>query len=100
MNNSEIRIMITGAGGAGSLGRELMKSFGLASQKYEIITTNSSPISIGLFETPNGYIVPKASSTNYIKEILNICKKEKIQAIVGGSEPEIEIIAKNMGIFL
>ena len=99
MSDSEIRVLITGAGGAGSLGRELMKSFHLASQKYKIIATNSSPISLGLFETSFGYIIPKASSPQYIKILLKICKKEKIQAVVGGSESEIETIARNMKIF-
>ena len=99
MSDSEIRVLITGAGGAGSLGRELMKSFHMASQKYKIIATNSSPTSIGLFETSSGYIIPKASSSQYIKTLLEICKKEKIQAVVGGSEPEIESIARNIHLF-
>lgn len=99
MSDSEIRVLITGAGGAGSLGRELMKSFQLASQKYKIVATNSSPTSIGLFETSFGYVIPKASSPQYLNTLLKICKKEKIQAVVGGSEPEIKIIAKNMKVF-
>ena len=98
-SDSEIRVLITGAGGAGSLGRELMKSFQLASQKYKIVATNSSPTSIGLFETSFGYVIPKASSPQYLNTLLKICKKEKIQAVVGGSEPEIKIIAKNMKVF-
>ena len=31
-----------------------------------------------------------------LDKLKKICKKEKIQAVVGGSEPEIKIIAKNM----
>ncbi len=99
MKKSEISVLITGAGGAGSLGRELMKAFNLAKQKYRIVVTNSSPISVGLFETNRGYVVPPATSRNYIQVILDICKKEKIDALVGGSEPEIEKLVKNLKIF-
>jgi len=93
-------VLITGAGGAGTLGRELMKAFNLASHKYRIVVTNSSPVSVGLFETKSGYVIPPSNSRNYIQVILDICKKEKIDVLVGGSEPEIEKIAKNEKIFL
>ena len=99
-NDSEVRILITGAGGAGSLGRELMKSFRLSSRNYKIIATNSSSMSLGLYDDCKGYVIPSASSENYIQKLLDICRKERIQVVVGGSEPEIETIAQNMNIFL
>ncbi len=99
MDKSKISVLITGAGGAGSLGREIMKSFNFFKQKYRIIATNSSPISIGLFDTKYRYLVPPANSQKYIQVILNICKKEKVDVLVGGSEPEIIKIAKNIKIF-
>lgn len=95
---NEIPILITGVGG-GSLGREIMKSLRMVEKNYKIIATDMSKNSIGLFDTKFRYIVPKASSLNYIETILKICKNEKIQVLIGGSEPEIEIIAKNKKIF-
>lgn len=91
-------ILITGVGG-GSLGREIMKSLRMTENNYKIIASDMSKNSIGLFDTKFRYIVPKASSSNYIETILKICKKEKVEVLIGGSEPEIEVIAKNKKIF-
>ena len=60
MMNSKINTLITGAGGAGSLGREIMKSLFYVKKKYEIFVTNSSALSLGLFETKNSFVIPNA----------------------------------------
>ena len=98
MSNLEIPILISGVGG-GSLGRELIKAFKMANHEYKIVATDINQNSIGFFETNYRYIVPKASSPNYIEIMLKICQKEKIKVLVAGSEPEIEIIAENQKVF-
>jgi len=100
MKKKQISVLITGAGGAGSLGRELMKTLELANNDYKIVVTNSSSLSIGLYENVRSYIISQASSKNYINDILNICKKEKIDVVIGGSEPEIKKLAKNNDLFI
>jgi carbamoyl-phosphate synthase large subunit len=99
MKKRKISVLITGAGGAGSLGRELMKALNFAKNDYEIVVTNSSPLSVGLFENVKSYLIPSASSKNYINTILDICKKEQIDVVIGGSELEIGVLAKNYKIF-
>lgn len=98
LENSKVSVLITGVGG-GSLGREIIKSFKISPHNYKIVTTDILANSTGLFETPNKYLVPPAHSTEYIDTLLKICKKERIDVIVGGSEPEIEQIARNAHIF-
>ena len=97
--NSKINVLITGAGGAGSLGREIMKSLFYAKNNYELFVTNSSALSLGLFETKNSFIIPNASSPEYIQKLISICKTNKIDVVIGGSEPEIEILSNNLPIF-
>lgn len=98
LKNTEVCVLITGVG-SGSLGRELIKSFKMAVHPYKLIATDISQKSIGLFETPYRYLVPPASSEDYINKILKISEKENVHAIVPGSEPEIEVISKNKKIF-
>ena len=97
--NSKINVLITGAGGAGSLGREIMKSLFYAKKKYEIFVTNSSALSLSLFETKNSFVIPDATSPEYIEKLISICKTYKIQVVIGGSEPEIQVLADNLSIF-
>ena len=39
--SEKTRVLITGSGGAGTLGRELVKAFLMTDNEYEIIATNS-----------------------------------------------------------
>ena len=99
MMNSKINVLITGAGGGGSLGREIMKSLFHAKNNYELFVTNSSALSLALFETKNSFIIPNASSPEYIQKLISICKTNKIDVVIGGSVPEIEVLSNNLSIF-
>jgi carbamoyl-phosphate synthase large subunit len=91
-------VLITGTGGGGT-GRELMKAFKLAPHNYHIIATDISPTSYGLYETKSKYLIPSATSENYLEKLLKICKLENAQAIVSGSEPELRKISQNREFF-
>jgi len=95
MSSKKIKVLVTGAGGAGTLGREIIKSFLMFHKEYDIIATNSNPLDLSLNDEVKTFQVPSSSSPNYIEKLFDICKKEKIQVIAPGSEPETEIISKN-----
>jgi len=95
----KIRVLVTGSGGAGTLGREIIKSFLMLPDIYEIIATNSDSLDLSLNNEVKMQQIPNSSSSDYIEKMLKICKEEKIQAIAPGSEPETEIISKNSLIF-
>ena len=99
MVNERIRVLVTGSGGAGTLGREITKSFLMLPDTYEIIATNSNPVDLSLNNDVKIRKIPDSLSSNYIEQLLKICKEEKIQAIAPGSEPETELISKNSKIF-
>ena len=98
MTNEKVSVLIAGTGGGGT-GMELIKSLKMANHEYKIVATDMWDIGFGLSETPYRYIVPPASSENYLDSILKICKKENIQAIATGSEPELKKIAQNAELF-
>jgi len=96
---SKVRVLVTGSGGAGTLGREIIKSFLMLPNTYEIIATNSNLIDLSLNNDVQTRHLPNSSSSDYLEKLLKICNKEKIQVIVPGSEPETELISKNFKIF-
>ena len=98
MEKNETSVLVTGVGSA-SLGREIMKAFQSAPSTYRIIATDMSPLSVGLYEASKKYLTPPATSSEYIEKLLKISKKEQVDVIVGGSEPEILTIARNKKIF-
>ncbi|KKQ18749.1 MAG: ATP-grasp domain protein [Berkelbacteria bacterium GW2011_GWA1_36_9] len=96
--SKKIRVLITGAGG-GNVGIQVMDALKLAKNSYYIVTTNVEAQKTGLYEGDIGYLVPPASHIDYIPKLLKIAKKEGIQVIISGSEPEMMVMSKNRTAF-
>lgn len=96
--NKKISVLITGVGGGG-VGEQLLKSLGLAQKKYHIIAVDVLPVSMGFSKADSHYIVPPASNDNYIEKLIEICRKERVQILIPGSEPELKKISKNRELF-
>lgn len=85
-----------------SVGRrgELIKDFhNSMTDDSLIIATDNSPLAPALYLADKKYLVPKITSPEYIDVLLDICKKEKIDAITTFIDPEIELLAKNRDLF-
>ena len=91
-------VLIAGSGGGGT-GMEIIKSLKMATHQYKIVATDMWKNSFGLMETPHRYVIPPASSTDYVDSLIKICKKENVDAIATGSEPELKKVAQNSKIF-
>lgn len=66
----------------------------------KIIATDMSELAPAIYETDKFYIVPAMSDPKYLDIILDICKKEKVDALFTLIDPEISLIAKNKTRFL
>lgn len=85
-----------------SVGRrgELMKDFRASMEEgSRIIATDNSPYAPALYFADKQYIVPRIDDPIYIDTILDICKKEQINAITTFIDPEIMLLAVNRGRF-
>ena len=85
-----------------SVGRrgELLKNFRQSlDQDSRIIATDLSPFAPALYFADEKYMVPRIDDPTYINRILEICRKEKIDAVATFIDPEIEILAKNRSLF-
>jgi carbamoyl-phosphate synthase large subunit len=65
----------------------------------KIIATDCSNTAPALYFADKQYISPKITDKNYLSTILEICKKESIDAVTTFIDPEIEILAKNREAF-
>lgn len=85
-----------------SVGRrcELLKNFRKTlGDKVKIVVTDNSPYAPALAFSDVSYKVPLISDPSYIPTILDICKKEKIDAVTTLIDPEISILAKHRSEF-
>lgn len=100
MTFKSTKVLVTGAGGAGTLGREIVKAFSILHQEYDLIATNSNSIDLSINDDIKTIKIPEATSTQFIEKLLEICKKENVQAIAPGSEPETEVLSRHSNLFL
>lgn len=81
-----------------SVGRrgELLKNFKKTlGDEAKIIATDLSPYAPALYFADKQYLVPRIDDPSYIDTVLDICRREKINAVTTFIDPEIEILALN-----
>ncbi|ATA89112.1 carbamoyl phosphate synthase [Capnocytophaga stomatis] len=66
----------------------------------KLVATDNSNTAPALYFADKNYVVPKITDSDYLDVILDICKRENIQAITTFIDPEIEILSKNRELFL
>ena len=64
-----------------------------------IIATDCDPLAPAIYVANKGYIVPRIDDLNYIKSIVEICKKENIKGLISLIDPELSLISKNEKVF-
>lgn len=86
-----------------SVGRrgELLKCFKESmEEKGRIIATDLSPYAPALYFADRQYVVPRIDDPDYMDILLDICKKEVVDAVTTFIDPEIAVLAKNRNRFL
>ena len=81
-----------------SVGRrcELLKDFrNTLGNQVKIVVTDNSKVAPAMAFADKAYLVPLISDPAYISIILDICKKEEIQAVTTLIDPEIMLLAKH-----
>lgn len=79
----------------GNVGEQILEALRMAKTPYFIITTNIEALKNGLYETDKSFLVPMSSHRDYISCLLKICLKEKIQVLIPGSAPELDVLSEN-----
>ena len=65
-----------------------------------VIGTDCSAYAPALYETDEHYLVPRMTSPDYLDIVLDICRKEKIDAVLPLQEDELFLIASNREKFM
>lgn len=79
---------------------ELLKDFRKSIDNGDrIIAADLSNLAPALYVADAHYLVPRIDDPAYLDTILDICRKEKINAVTTLIDPEIELLAKNRARF-
>lgn len=80
--------------------RNMLVRFFKESGFDKVVGTDCSSLAPALYEADAYYHVPRMSEPGYLDEILSICKKEKIHAVLPLQEDELHLIAQKKALFL
>lgn len=69
------------------------------SRTGKVIATDMSTVAPAIYEADSYYIVPRMTADGYIDVIFDICKKEKISAVLSLIDPELSLLAEHKADF-
>lgn len=87
-----INILILSAGTRNKIVQYFKKTL---EGKGKVIATDCSRLAPALYDADKYFIVPKMDEIGYLDIIIDICKKEKINAVLSLIDPELSLLAKN-----
>ena len=61
----------------------------------KVVATDMQKTAPAVYEADAYYIVPRITEPGYIELILEICRREKIDAVLSLIDPELELLAEN-----
>lgn len=97
-NRYTVRVLIVGVGG-GSHGLEIMKALRSSKLSYFICAADMVRQSLGMYGADKKYIVPSSYDRRFIPRVLDICKRDRIQAVFHGCEPALQVLSDDRAIF-
>ena len=92
-----VNVLVTGAGAG--IGQSIIKALKLSKVKTRIIAVDMDPLAAGLYRADAAYVVPKATDSGYLKALQDICRNERVELLLIGTDVELEILAKNAEVF-
>ncbi|MGN0262419.1 MAG: ATP-grasp domain-containing protein [Eggerthellaceae bacterium] len=92
MRGIRVNILFCSAGRRGELLKDFRKTMG---NNGVIVAVDNSNIAPALYCADKRYLAPRIDDPGYVDFLLDICKKESIDAITTLIDPEIEVLADN-----
>lgn len=71
-----------------------------AGKDGKVVATDCSNLAPAVYEADRFYLVPRITATGYLEQVLEICKKEKIDGVFSLIDPELSLLAKERERFL
>ena len=92
-----MNILILSAGTRDKIVQYFKKAVG---DEGKVVATDCSNLAPAVYEADKFYLVPRITAPGYIDQILDICKKEKIDGVFSLIDPELSMLAKEKEKFL
>lgn len=95
--DNEMNILILSCGTRNKIIQYFKKELG---NQGLVMATDCSELAPALYDADRCFIVPRMGEVGYLDEILSICKKNNIKAVLSLIDPELSLLAKHKEKFL
>lgn len=90
----KLNVLVLGVGGNVSQG--ILKALALSSLDLRVVTACISPYAPGFFQVgEKAYVSPLAADAKFIPWLVDVCRTERIDAVLSGAEPNLNVMAKH-----
>lgn len=86
-----IRLLISGVGGG--VAQSVVRALRLSGLDIHIVGTDIDPRAVGFYALDAGYKTLRNDNAQYIDEILEICRQERVDVAIPGLDPEVVAFA-------
>lgn len=90
-----VRALVTGVGG--NVGQGILKALTDSGLASHVVGTDCNALSVGLYATDRGYVVPPAGDPAFLPALLDIVKKESIRIVFVGADAETLALSQMRG---
>lgn len=92
MDTRPLTVLVLAVGGNVSQG--ILKALARSNRGYRVIGADISALQMGLFTVNRAYISPWASAPDFVPWLVDLCRRESVDAILSGCEPVLTVLAK------
>jgi carbamoyl-phosphate synthase large subunit len=91
--SDKVNTLVLGVGGNVSQG--ILKALAISTLPCRVVGACTSPAALGLFTVDHALVSPRAADPSFVPWVLDVCKKERIAAILSGVETVLDVLARN-----
>ena len=88
-----LTVLVLAVGGNVSQG--ILKTLAGSKQGYQVLGADISPLQTGLFTVERAFISPWANSAEFMPWLVELCRRESVDAILSGCEPVLMELARH-----
>jgi len=93
METRPLTVLVLAVGGNVSQG--ILKALARSKHDYRILGADISALQVGLFTVDQAFVSPWASAPDFVPWLVDLCRRESVDAILSGCEPVLTVMARH-----
>lgn len=95
LNDSDMVLTVLVLGVGGNVSQGILKALSHSTLKLRIIGACVSRLGFGLYTVDRAYLSPPASDPLFVEWLIDVCRTERVDAILSGVEPVLYVLSQN-----